>query len=70
LTCVYTLVSTQQDFDHYETLSWMAITDYAEANPTDPDLPEILERMKHEKRVYLQWQRDAMGWALYVYRKP
>lgn len=70
LTCVYTLVSTQQDFDHYETLTWMAITDYAEANPTDPDLAEILKRMKHEKRAYLQWRRDTMGWALYVYRKP
>jgi cyclopropane fatty-acyl-phospholipid synthase-like methyltransferase len=70
LTCTYTLVSSQQDFDHYETLGWMAITQFAETNPTDPDLPEILERMKHDKHVYLQWQRDTMGWALYVYRKP
>jgi len=70
LTCVYTIVSTQQDFDHYETLGWWAITQYAEANATDPDLPEILERMKREKQVYLQWQRDTMGWALYVFRKP
>jgi len=70
LTCTYTLVSTQQDFDHYETLGWMAITDYISANPTDPDLPEILTRHKHEKHVYLQWQRDTMGWALYAFRKP
>ncbi|MBX5327635.1 MAG: class I SAM-dependent methyltransferase [Candidatus Bathyarchaeia archaeon] len=70
LTCTYTLVSSKQDFDHYETLTWMAITDYAEENPTDPDLPQILERMKHEKHVYLQWQRDTMGWALYIFRKP
>jgi cyclopropane fatty-acyl-phospholipid synthase-like methyltransferase len=70
LTCVYTIVSTQQDFDDYETLTWMAINDYAESNSADPDLHEILERMKHEKRVYLQWQRDTLGWALYVYRKP
>jgi cyclopropane fatty-acyl-phospholipid synthase-like methyltransferase len=70
LNCVYTLVSTKQDFDDYETLTWMAMTNYAEANPTDLDLPEILGRMKHEKHVYLQWQRDTVGWALYVYRKP
>jgi cyclopropane fatty-acyl-phospholipid synthase-like methyltransferase len=70
LTCIYTLVSTEQDFDHYETLQWMAVTQYAEANPNDPDLPEILERTKHHKHIYLQWQRDTMGWALYVYRKP
>jgi cyclopropane fatty-acyl-phospholipid synthase-like methyltransferase len=70
LTCIYTMVSTQQDFDHYETLAWMAINNYAHDNPTDLDLPEILERMKHDKHVYLQWQRDTMGWALYVFRKP
>ena len=70
LTCVYTIVSTQQDFDQYEALGWWAITQYAEANATDPDLPEILERMKREKYVYLEWQRDTMGWALYVFRKP
>lgn len=70
LTCIYTMVSAQQDFDHYETLGWMAITKYAQDNPQDPDLPEILERMKKDKHVYLQWQRDTMGWALYVFRKP
>jgi cyclopropane fatty-acyl-phospholipid synthase-like methyltransferase len=70
LTCIYTLVSSLQDFDHYETLGWMAITQFAETNPTDPDLPEILERMKHDKHVYLQWQRDTISWAMYVYRRP
>jgi cyclopropane fatty-acyl-phospholipid synthase-like methyltransferase len=70
LTCIYTLVSSQQDFDHYETLAWMAITNYVEANPTDPDVHDMLERMKHDKHLYLKWQRDTMGWALYVYRKP
>ncbi|MGQ9565722.1 MAG: SAM-dependent methyltransferase [Candidatus Bathyarchaeales archaeon] len=70
LKCIYTLVSSQQDWDQYETLCWMAINDYAETNPTDPDLPEILNRHKHEKHVYLQWQRDTLGWALYVFRNP
>ncbi|MEM2101931.1 MAG: class I SAM-dependent methyltransferase [Candidatus Bathyarchaeia archaeon] len=70
LTCVYTLVSSQQDWDHYETLTWMAITQYAQENPQDPDTPEILNRHKHEKEVYLRWGRDTMGWALYVFRKP
>jgi len=70
LTCVYTVVSTQQDFDHYETLTWMAIIDYAQANPTDPDTPELLARLKKEKEIYLRWGRDTMGWALYVFRIP
>ena len=70
LTCVYSVVSTQQDFDHYETLGWWAITEHSHVNPQDPDIPELLARMQREKHIYLQWGRDTMGWALYVFRKP
>lgn len=69
LNCIYTIVSSKQDFDNYETPCWWAIADYAKANPTDPDLPEILTRMNGEKHIYLQWQRDTMGWALYVFKR-
>jgi cyclopropane fatty-acyl-phospholipid synthase-like methyltransferase len=70
LTCVYTLVSTQQDWDHYKNLGWMAITQHAQDNPTDPDTPELVAEMKKEKEIYLRRGRDTMGWALYVFKNP
>jgi cyclopropane fatty-acyl-phospholipid synthase-like methyltransferase len=70
LTCIYTIVSNHDDWDHYETLGWWAIDEYEKTHPNDQDNPEILERKKREKETYLQWGRETLGWAIYVFRKP
>jgi len=70
LTCIYTLVSNHDDWDHYETLHCLAADEYVRANPDDPDVPELLERIRREKEIYLQWGRETMSWAVYVFRKP
>ncbi len=70
LTCIYTLVSDHDDWDHYETLKWWNVDDYARANPDDKDIHELLERTKHEKEIYLHWERETLGWGIYVFRKP
>lgn len=69
LTCIYTIVSDHDDWDHYETLGWWSIDEYARENPDDPDLLEILAREEREKKIYLKWGRDTMGWAIYAFRK-
>jgi len=67
---VYTAVSSADDWDRYETLQWFAADEYATTNPNDPDLPEIQEKTAHARELYLRWQRAALGWALYLFRKP
>ncbi|MEJ5293231.1 MAG: class I SAM-dependent methyltransferase [Candidatus Methanosuratincola sp.] len=69
LTCLYTLVSGYDDWDHYETLQWWSIDEYIRAHPDDPDIHELVERKKREKNLYLQRGRETMGWAVYVFRK-
>jgi cyclopropane fatty-acyl-phospholipid synthase-like methyltransferase len=69
LSCLYTIVSNQDDWDHYETLQWWAIDQYIKAHPDDPDIPELLERKKREEEAYLRWRRETLGWAIYVFRK-
>jgi cyclopropane fatty-acyl-phospholipid synthase-like methyltransferase len=69
LTCIYTIVSNHDDWDHYETLGWWAIDEYERANPNDQDNLEMLERKKREKEIYLRWGRKTLGWAIYVFRK-
>ncbi len=68
LTCLYTLVSSYDDWDHYETLQWWVIDEYIRAHPDDPDIHEIVERKTLEKNLYLQGGRETMGWAIYVFR--
>lgn len=65
----YTLVSSLDDWDRYEGLQWYAAEQWAAAHPDDPDVTELLERIRHDRTVYLTWGRDVLGWAIYVFKK-
>lgn len=65
---VHTIVSSQDDWDRYEGLQWLATADYARAHPDDPDLAELTERVSKAKSAYLRWGRDTLGWAIYMFR--
>lgn len=70
LSPLYTMVSNQDDWDRYETLQWYAADRYARQNADDPDVSEILTRVARARMNYLQWGRDTLGWALYMFRRP
>jgi SAM-dependent methyltransferase len=70
LTLVHTIVSGEDDWDRYEGLQWYAAEEYARTNPEDPDIPELVGRVAKEKRLYLEWGRGVLGWAIYVFRRP
>ncbi len=65
---LYTMVSNNDDWDRYETLQSYAADQYAGENPEDPDVPQILGRVADARKVYLQWGRDTLGWAMYLFR--
>jgi len=69
LELVYTLVSSQDDWDRYEGLQWYAATEWAERHPHDPDAGELLQRVRANRASYLQWGRDTLGWSIYVFKK-
>jgi SAM-dependent methyltransferase len=66
---IFTLVSSQEDWDRSEGLHWSATAEYAIANPEDTDLKELMARDSKERESYLRWGRDALGWAIYLFRK-
>jgi protein-L-isoaspartate O-methyltransferase len=63
----YTLVSSHDDWDRYEGLQWYAAHEWARAHPDDPDVEEVLQRVRANKETYLRWGRETMGWAIYVF---
>ncbi|MFW6135985.1 MAG: class I SAM-dependent methyltransferase [Chloroflexota bacterium] len=69
LKLVYTLVSNLDDWDQYEGLQWYAAQAWASEHPDDPDVDDLLERVRHNREAYLRWGRDTLGWAIYVFRK-
>jgi hypothetical protein len=68
LRCVYAMESSHDDWDNYESLQWKAVSDYSNEKPDDPDLGELLEKKGREKECFLRWERDALGWGVYVFR--
>lgn len=69
LKLLYTLVSNQDDWDRYEGLQWYASEEWASLSPEDPDVKELLKRVYKNKEVYLKWERETLGWAIYVFKK-
>ena len=69
LYCVYNLASNLDDWDHYETLQWLATMDHITDHPDDQDNPELLKKVKKAKMEYLLYGRDTLGWAIYVFKR-
>jgi trans-aconitate methyltransferase len=70
LLLLYTLVSSQDDWDRYTALQWYSTARFVEENRADPDVTELVKRVDHEKAAYLQWGRDTVGWAMYLFMNP
>jgi SAM-dependent methyltransferase len=70
LTLLYALPSRDEDWDRYELLQLRAAERWALAHPDDPDVDELLDRARRGAHAYLRWGRDALGWAIYLFRAP
>jgi SAM-dependent methyltransferase len=64
------IVSSDDDWDRYETLHWRAVDEWLAENPGDPDGVEVRALHDGYKRTYLRYGRDYLGWAIFVGWKP
>jgi hypothetical protein len=69
LELVYTLASSPDDWDRYEGLQWYAATAWVSEHPDDPDVGEVLKRVREDRANYLMWGRETFGWSIYVFKK-
>lgn len=71
LAAVSVIASSEDDWDRYEALHWSAVERWLAANPGDPDAHEIRARYEREKRKYLRFGRDHLGWGIFVgWKRP
>jgi ubiquinone/menaquinone biosynthesis C-methylase UbiE len=68
LQLLYSIVSSDDDWDRYEGLQWQAAVRYIQEHPDDPDNVELLRRVKKGQDTYLRWGRETLGWALYLFQ--
>jgi SAM-dependent methyltransferase len=64
------ITSSEHDWDHYESQHWRALEEWLAETPRDPDAPDIRERHEQARDDYLSFQRELLGWAIFVARKP
>jgi SAM-dependent methyltransferase len=60
------IASSEDDWDRYESLHWRALEEWLAANPRDPDAPEIRDRHERARDDYLRFERELLGWAIFV----
>lgn len=63
------IASTEDDWDRYETLHWQTLEEWLHEHPDHPDAAEFRQRGARERERYLRWQRDLLGWAIFLGRK-
>jgi SAM-dependent methyltransferase len=69
LVVVGLIASSEDDWDAYESLHWRAIEDWLAEHPEDVDAEEIRRRHEQARDRYLSFQRELLGWAIFVGRK-
>jgi SAM-dependent methyltransferase len=69
LPVVTVISASEDDWDRYETLHWLAVEEWLAANPDDADAAGIRARHVEEKEAYLASGRERLGWAILAGRK-
>jgi SAM-dependent methyltransferase len=69
LGLLHSIVSSEDDWDQYEGYGWYAAEKYSIRNRSDPDVPELMTKMRESRHHYLQWGRNEIGWAVYLFQK-
>lgn len=70
LTLLYAMPSSDAEWDGYEFPQLRAAERFAATHPDDPDVLELVARVRREIDAYLRWGRDTLGWCIYLFRAP
>ena len=66
LPVVSVIAASEDDWDNYVTLTWRAVEEWLAEHADNPDAEEIEQQYRSWKERYLRWQRDLLGWAIFL----
>lgn len=69
LELVTSIAASDDDWDRYESLHWLVLDEWLAEHPDHPQAAEFRERGRLAKQRYLRWERDLIGWAIFVGRR-
>ncbi|MBN2238578.1 MAG: class I SAM-dependent methyltransferase [Dehalococcoidales bacterium] len=62
----YIVRSSLDDWDRYNSGRWHSLIRWIDENPDHPDRQEIIDYLHHQQERYLKYEREYLGWAIYV----
>ena len=68
LPLLYSAVSSDDDWDHYEGLYRRAVERWVAAHPDDPESADYRAYIRRWYDGYLRWGRNTLGFGLYLLR--
>lgn len=60
------VLADHDSWDRYVAAQWLTVQEWATQNPNDPDSSTIKAWVKQSQRAYLDYQRDYLGWGVFV----
>jgi len=61
--------STSEEWDEFEKDYAEGIESYARECPNDPDVPEMLRRIRRWRKAYLRWGKRTLGFGVYAFTR-
>jgi SAM-dependent methyltransferase len=68
LRLVEMVLAHHAGWDRYEAPQWMAVDNFINAHPDDPDAPALAEWIRANRRAYLKYGRRYFNWGVFVLR--
>ncbi|MFI6485471.1 SAM-dependent methyltransferase [Nonomuraea sp. NPDC050663] len=62
------VLADQDSWDRYVASQWMTLSDWIRDNPDDEEIEQVKEFLANSRRPYLEWQREHLGWGVFVAR--
>ncbi|MES1147197.1 MAG: class I SAM-dependent methyltransferase [bacterium] len=62
------VLADEGSWDRYVCAQWLTADDWLRENPSSPIADEFREWIAEGKRQYLKFERDNMGWGVFVMR--
>lgn len=63
------VLADADSWDRYEARQWMAVSEFLRENPDDRDADALRRWMAQNRRAYLTYGRQYMGWGVFVLRE-
>ena len=62
------VLADQDSWDRYVAAQWWTLDAWLRANPNDPAVPEVRAFLEDGRRSHLAYQRQYLGWGVFVGR--